>query len=134
MLPTYVIFNEDSCKCAFIPGTITHQDAAHCPFLPPVSLLILWCPFSHLTGRILAGCREACPGSGGACYSCCQLLPRSLLRTQLSHKVRGRKRIGLVTSSLGASASPSLCLPGKTLSGLSTPSSPSRPRALPWCT
>lgn len=40
----------------------------------------------------------------------------------------------LVTSSLGSSANPSLCLPGKALPGLCTLSSPSCPWVLPWCT
>lgn len=51
-------FNQDLYNYSFIPGAIAHQDAGmpmlwttHYPFLPPVALLMLWCPFLHLTAQ-----------------------------------------------------------------------------------
>lgn len=134
-------FNQDLYNYSFIPGAIAHQDAGMpmlwkltAPFYLP---WLCWCP-SDCTESWQACIRFFlalwCVGGRGACDGHSQLLQRSLLKTQLFHKVHGRKRSDLVTNSLGSSANPSLGLAGRTPPRLSTLTSPHCPQALPWST
>lgn len=109
-----------------------------------VGVLVGWemgCKLTCLLPIWLHQRREAFQGawllnSKGACSGHSQLLPRSLLKIWLLYKVRGRKRAGLVTNSLGSSANAWASFSFAWLVKLCQdfPLCPHSPQELLWCT